>query len=516
MSLFKCDDSTIVSTNKGKLQGYFYDGVFVFKGIHYAEAERFMQPREVEPWEGVVDATSYGKVCNLMHQDDPQGELYVPHAYWPMGEHCQNLNIWTTKLDPSAKKPVMVWFHGGGFSAGSAIEQLAYEGDEMAKNGDVVVVNVNHRLNILGYLDLEPFGEKYKNSGNCGNADLVASLKWVHENIKAFGGDPDNVTIFGQSGGGMKVTSLMQTPDADGLFHKAIVMSGVLDENFMGSNKGNGRRIVSEILSVLGLEEKDVDKLETIPYPELVRAYEEAVKNIGDPTVYTGQCPLVNDYYLGEPHIVGFTENARKIPMMIGTVMGEFSFMPLPFNKNELSEDEITEKIRQKYHEYTDELIAEYKKAYPGKNLADLLALDLIFRVPTMKLVSEASKRSEAPTYSYMFTFEFPVQNGKIAWHCSDIPFVFHNIHRVPSANIEGVSEKLQEQIFSAVMSFAKTGNPNNDKLPTWDASKENDEATMIYDIECECRHNFDYKLISIGKEAFFKYGRLAFDNVQH
>ena len=516
MSLFKCDDSTIVSTKKGRLQGYFYDGVYVFKGVHYAEADRFMQPKEVESWEGIKDATSYGMVCNLMHQDNPQGELYVPHAYWPMDEHCQNLNIWTTKLDEGCKKPVMVWLHGGGFSAGSAIEQLAYEGDEMAKKGDVVVVNVNHRLNILGYLDLEPFGEKYKNSGNCGNADLVAALKWVHENIEAFGGDPENVTIFGQSGGGMKVTSLMQTPEADGLFHKAIVMSGVLDEGFMGNNQGGGKRIVSEILSVLGLEEKDVEKLETLPYPELVAAYETAVKNIDDPAVYKGQCPIVNDYYLGEPHIVGFTENAKKIPMMIGTVMGEFAFMPLPFNKTKLSEEEITEKIREKFKEYTDDLIAEYKKAYPGKNLADILALDFIFRTPTMKLIAEASKRSEAPTYSYMFAFEFPVQNGKIAWHCSDIPFVFHNISRVPSANVEGVSDKLQEQVFSAVMSFAKTGNPNNDKIPTWEASKENDEATFIYDTECECRHNFDHELIRIGREAFFKYGQFAFGNVQH
>lgn len=516
MSIFKCDDSTIVSTKKGKLQGYFYDGVYVFKGVHYAEADRFMQPKEVESWEGIKDATSYGMVCNLMHQDNPQGELYVPHAYWPMDEHCQNLNIWTTKLDGGSKKPVMVWFHGGGFSAGSAIEQLAYEGDEMAKRGDVVVVNVNHRLNILGYLDLEPFGEKYKNSGNCGNADLVAALKWVHENIEAFGGDPENVTIFGQSGGGMKVTSLMQTPEADGLFHKAIVMSGVLDENFMGNNQGGGKRIVSEILSVLGLEEKDVEKLETLPYPELVAAYETAVENINDPSVYKGQSPIVNDYYLGEPHIVGFTENAKKIPMMIGTVMGEFAFMPLPFNKTKLSEEEITEKIREKFKEYTDDLIAEYKKAYPGKNLADILALDFIFRVPTMKLIAEASKRSEAPTYSYMFSFEFPVQNGKIAWHCSDIPFVFHNTCRVPSANVEGVSDKLQEQVFSAVMSFAKTGNPNNDKIPTWEASKENDEATFIYDTECECRHNFDHELIRIGGEAFAKYGQFAFGNVQH
>ena len=247
-----------------------------------------------------------------------------------------------------------------------------------------------------------------------------------------------------------------------------------------------------------------------------VDAYEKAVKNINDPTVYKGQCPLVNDYYLGEPHFVGFTENAKKIPMVIGTVMGEFAFMPLPFDKTKLSEEEITEKLRDTFKEYTDDLVAEYKKAYPGKNIADLFALDCIFRVPTMKLIAEASKRSESETYSYLFAYEFPVQNGKIAWHCSDIPFVFNNVKRVPSANIEGVSEKLEEQVFSAVMTFARTGNPNNDKLPTWDASKENDEATMVFDRECECRHNFDHKLVPMGREAFFKYGQFAFGNIQH
>lgn len=516
MSVFKCDESTIVRTRAGKLQGYYFNGVYVFKGIHYAEAERFMQPTEVEPWEGVKNATSYGMVCNLMHQDDPQGELMVPHAYWPMSEHCQNLNIWTTGLGENCKKPVMVWLHGGGFFAGSAIEQLAYEGDAMAINGDVVVVTVNHRLNILGYLDLEPFGDKYKNSANCGNADLVAALKWVHENIAAFGGDPDNVTLFGQSGGGMKVTSLMQTPAADGLFHKAFVMSGVLDFDGFGEQKGGGREIVSGMLKELGLTDKDVSKLETLPYPELVEAYEKAAEKITDPSVYRGMAPMVNDYYLGEPHHRGFTEHAGTIPMMIGTVIGEFAFQPLFFNKYKMTEAEQRALVQEKYHEYTDEMIRLFKKAYPGKEITDLISLDYMFRIPTMKLIAEASKRKEANVYSYMFAYEFPIQNGKIAWHCSDIPFVFHNIERVPSANVEGVSDKLQEQIFACVMSFARTGDPNNDKISEWPASKENDEATFVFDKECECRHNYDHELVRLGQEAVSKYSVGEFGNVQH
>ena len=180
MKTFRYDDVPVLSTTSGKLKGYFYDGTYIFKGVPYAHADRFQMPVPSK-WEGVKDATSYGFVCPLMAQDTPSAELMVPHRYWPMDEHCQNLNIWTTDLNPQAKKPVIVWLHGGGYFAGSSIEQVAYDGRNMAVNGDVVVVSVNHRLNILGYLDLSPFGKKYENSGNAGHADLVAALQWVHK-----------------------------------------------------------------------------------------------------------------------------------------------------------------------------------------------------------------------------------------------------------------------------------------------------------------------------------------------
>ena len=161
-----------------------------------------------------------------MTNDPPRGGC-MPHRYWPMDENCLNLNVWTPGSDGEGR-PVLVWLHGGGFFAGSSIEQVAYDGANMSRLGNAVVVSINHRLNVLGYFDLSDFGEEYENSGNAGGDDIIAALAWIRENIGAFGGDPKNVTVFGQSGGGAKVTTLLQSPAADGLYAKGIVMSGVI------------------------------------------------------------------------------------------------------------------------------------------------------------------------------------------------------------------------------------------------------------------------------------------------
>ena len=227
-------------------------------GIPYAKARRFHAPEPVEPWEGTFQATSFGYVCPLLELPKPEGELLVPHRYWVMNEDCLNLNIWTPGLD-GKRRPVMVWLHGGGFFAGSAIEHIAYEGENMCRFGQVVVVSVNHRLNVLGYCDLSDFGEEYANSGNAGTDDLVAALRWLRDNIERFGGDPDNVTVFGQSGGGAKVTTLLQTPAADGLFAKGIIMSGVIGP-VLGDAVGSGKRLGEMLMEELKVE--DVKALE--------------------------------------------------------------------------------------------------------------------------------------------------------------------------------------------------------------------------------------------------------------
>ena len=216
----------VANTPLGQLRGVKTEDAYIFRGIKYANARRFHMPEPVESWNGIRDAIIYGFVCPEITTPVPHDQFTVPHVFYPQHEDCQYLNIWTQSLDSQAKRPVMVWLHGGGYSTGSGIEHYAYDGEELSRHQNVVVVTLNHRLNVLGYLDLSAYDEEYAQSGNVGMADIVEALRWVKNNIAAFGGDPENVTVFGQSGGGGKVTTLLQMPSADGLYHRAIMRTG--------------------------------------------------------------------------------------------------------------------------------------------------------------------------------------------------------------------------------------------------------------------------------------------------
>lgn len=514
MGNFSFDDVPVVKTTGGDLKGYFYKDEYIFKGVPYATAKRFHQP-EPAKWEGVKDACSYGMVCPLRFKERPNGELLVPHRYWPQDEDCQNLNIWTNSLDENAKRPVVVWFHGGGYEAGSSIEQVAYDGYNLCKEGDVVVVTVNHRLNILGYLDLSPFGEEYANSANAGHADMVASLKWVHDNIALFGGDPSNVTIFGQSGGGMKVVDLMQIPAADGLFHKGVVMSGVAGGGLFKEAKGDGTEIVNALLGELNLS--SVKELETIDYYDMARAYNKVSLPLMKEGKYVGCNPKSNEYFLGYPLFKGFRKEAFNIPLMIGSVFGEFSFAPMVVDKHKVSAKEELELLAKVYGDNAKDVLTEYKKAYPDKCGLDLLNIDRCMRQPSKDLAKLHAKGG-GKNFLYMFTLEFPYNHGKIAWHCSDLPFIFHNTDKVEVCSMEG-SEKLEKQIAGAFLSFAKCGDPNNDLLPKWENVTEDKEPTMIYDKTCEVRFNYDdalYNKIDSILPPFNLHEMMATADIQH
>lgn len=496
---FLCTNTDpIVKTKQGKIRGFKSNKMYCFFGIDYAKAERFEEPQPVDAWTGVKDALNYGYVCPLLNQDVADKELLVPHRYWLMDENCLNLNVWTTALDKKAKKPVMVWFHGGGYSAGSSIEHVCYEGDHLAEYGDVVVVSVNHRLNILGYFDLSDFGDEYKNTANLGNMDLVASLQWVHDNIEAFGGDPDNVTIFGQSGGGMKVTALMNTPAADGLFHKGIVESGV----GMCHEVGDTKPVVKEMLKQLG-KKATVEDLKTISYHKLTKIYQRAVKKLQNVEgIHFGSWPKKNDWYLGDPLTFGFSEHAKTIPVLVGSVMGEFNFERGVEGKYDLTEAQCINLVKKKYGKLTDQLLSEFKKAYPGKNLTDALYIDQYFRIPTKDFIQRRCAEGCVDTFNYMLTYDFPIDGGKVAWHCSEIPFVFHNTDRTALYNVKGETDKLEKQFCDAFVNFAKTAKPSSPSLPEWPVCALDDEKCMIFDKKCKVVSNFDNALLEVVKKT--------------
>lgn len=256
-------DIAVVPTESGKVRGYIHDGTYTFKGIPYAKADRFMAPTKPDAWTNVRSSMTYGPVCPMDETTSTYDEIEFPfqHNWGYTNENCLSLNVWSPQLTAAKKRPVMVWFHGGGFTAGSSVELPSYDGENLTKKGDVVVVTVNHRLNILGFLDLAAYGDKYKNSPNAGLMDLVASLEWVKQNIAQFGGDPNNVTIFGQSGGGGKVTCLMNAP-AKGLFHKAIVQSGSYITSFTESDLA--QQVGAALLDELNLQPNQVDSLQKI------------------------------------------------------------------------------------------------------------------------------------------------------------------------------------------------------------------------------------------------------------
>ena len=471
-------DYPVVETKWGKLKGFVLDGVFTFHGIQYAKARRFHMPEELEPWEGVKEATSYGCTAPTMGNPIPSGEILIPHRYWPENENCQFLNVWTRSIDRAAKKPVVVWFHGGGYNDGSSLEQVAYEGDALAEFGDVVVVTVNHRLNILGFLDLSEYGEEYANSANAGIADLVAALKWIRDNIDGFGGDPDNVLIFGQSGGGGKVCTLLQTPDAAGLFHKAVMMSG--GAGFRGGAADDSREVVDAMLKALGFD--DVHRLEKISYSLLVKAYYRACRRTGKQLRWA---PKANGWYLGHPVQVGFSEYAKKVPTVVTSVMAEFS----AFAK---SADPAVY-----FSGHDAEVGAAFDRAYPDKaGMNPAVAADRTGVINFLK--ARAACDPETPGYGGELALVFDVNGGTPAWHCSDIPFVFHNTYRVGNCNIEGVSDRLEEEIAGALVALARTGDPNHAGMPEWKPFTTDCHATMVFDRATACRVDHDAELCEL------------------
>ncbi|MEP6583758.1 MAG: carboxylesterase family protein [Ginsengibacter sp.] len=505
------ENVAVINTDAGKVRGYIHNNVFTYKGIPYAQAKRFEMPQKPKPWTGVRSSMSYGPVAPLM---DPttsvqdESEFVYNHDWGYTNEDCLRANVWTPGINDGKKRPVMFWIHGGGFTAGSSQELPSYDGENLARKGDVVVVSINHRLNILGFLDLSAYGDKYKHSANVSIVDIKAALEWVKANIENFGGDPNNVTIFGQSGGGAKVNTLMAMPSAKGLFQKAINESGSFRTEML--DKSTTQAIASEVLKALNLQSSQADSLQLIPYQQLSDAGRKALKVIADKMKAEGK-PAPGFGLSWGPSIDGddlpfqlFSKEAfelsKDVPLLIGTVKNEF--MPSLFTgMSDATKDQVLATIKKQRGDKADAFIAAVKKAYPGDTKpTDLMDVDIIFRPGAVSQAKEKSALNAAPVYMYLFTWQSPVMNGKYkAVHCMELPFVFSNIARCEEMT-GGAKEAyaLADKISSAWINFARNGNPGHKGLPSWPAFKATNTATMHFDNKCEVMPQMDKELFDI------------------
>lgn len=487
-------DPPVVQVAGGKLRGFRDGQTTVFLGIPYAEAERFELPKPVAPWEGVRSAQAWGPVCPIVNMAVPGIDEFVfPHRYWVENEHCQVLNIWTQDLSPHTKKPVMMWFHGGGFTNGSSMESYAYDGKNLSEFGDVVVVSLNHRLNIIGTLDLSAYGPEYSQSRYTGTADQLAAMQWVHDNIEQFGGDPGNVTIFGQSGGGSKVARMMHTPSAKGLFHKVICESGggeVMANQDVDKNIKTGQMIAAETLKNLNLTGDQIDKLKAVPYPDLIAAGDTALRTVAQ---QTGAQRVGWNVYADDKYITrDFCDWSSSIPLMFGNVFSEMmGNLTTREDKNAWTQEEVEKQLTDRYGDKKDDVVALFKEAFPDKKIQDVL----FFAVPTNAALVAKRDAGTAPVYNYLFTYEYPVDGGITSFHTSEIAFAFHNLHepqlRVASGDAPA-GHDLQDKVSGVWIHFAKTGNPSQPGLEFKPYAK-GDEQTMVFDIESGCRNlNYD------------------------
>ncbi len=442
--------ASTVQTASGPVAGYVDGGVFIFKGIPYARAERFLPAVDPDPWTEVRPSRAYGPTCP---QDKRAGWWSDDQAFamhWDDGfpdEDCLRLNIWTGGLRGGEKRPVMVWLHGGGFRAGSGQELISYDGMNLARDHGVVVVTLNHRLNVLGFLDLSAYGAKYAQSANVGMTDIVKALEWVRDNIAAFGGDPSNVTIFGQSGGGGKVSTLMAMPSARGLFGKAIVESGSITQLM---EPKYSRRIGAKTVEALHLNPSRIDQIAEVPYEQLLAAYNGAIAAVREEAKQDGAFPenILNAILFGQ------------VPVVDGEVIPA---QPATPEALALSKD-IPVIIGTTFHEFTRD------------------REDPIFQPLALQQAADRTAAGCAPVYLYQFTWESPVLDGAFgSTHCIEIPFVFDNValHRTFTGGGQDAVE-LGHRLSRLWTNFAKNGVPTAEGIPAWEPYPKK----MLLDIE--------------------------------
>jgi para-nitrobenzyl esterase len=499
----------VVEIAAGKLRGGSAAGIYSFKGVPYGAPptgrRRFMAPEPPQPWAGVRDALAYaGHAWQLPNRPKRRPVLETllgPADTTPESEDCLTLNVWTPGLGDGAKRPVMVWLHGGAFGYGSG-NRAVTDGANLARRGDVVVVSVNHRLNIFGFLHLADIaGEAWAHSGNAGVLDLVAALRWVRDNIERFGGDPRNVTIFGESGGGGKVSVLLAMPAARGLFHRAIIQSGAA---IRVSARERANALADAVLKKLGIGRDECERLQAVPAVQLLAAIAPASRAVG-----RSQWPLLDRYDFGpvvdgsdlpqHPADTGAPATADEIPLMIGGTLEESAFFLADDDavwKGTLTEAELRERVTAVAGGETETLIAVYHSAMPQAGPGDRLIAALTgsnFWIRTVLLAERYASRPRAPVYMYSLDWQSPAHGGRMkAHHAMDLPFVFDNTQVADTTAGAPGARELAARISDTWIAFARNGCPDNPPIPAWPAYTAADRTTLILDTACRVTRDPD------------------------
>jgi para-nitrobenzyl esterase len=475
----------VAKTRAGRVRGLLKDGVHQFWCVPYGAPtwgrNRFMPPRPPVPWSGVRDHFEITYAAPIERgAEEPAPVVTALNRHTEQSEDCLTVNVFTPGLDNKAR-PVMVWMHGGGFSVGSG-NYLLYDGTNLAKKEDVVVIAVNHRLNIFGFLHLADIGgEKWSGATNVGLQDLTATLAWVRDNIENFGGDPDRVTIFGQSGGGGKTTTVMAMPSAKGLFHRSIAQSGSAFRGISASDASEG---AERFLAKLGLGTDRLDKLQQMDYRQIQAAYysEPRIERLGTGPVIDGRILPRNQW---DPTAPAYS---AEVPLMAGSTETENGWVgPPPYD---LAEDEMLDRFTTRLANGDPaegrKLLALYERLHPEKRNQMLWLTaesDDTRRWNAQALNRLKYEQGGAPSYLYFFDWYSPVHNGRMgAYHTLDIPFVFYNLDLGASMTGSAQSRYALGHVMSAAWAaFARTGDPNHPDMPHWPAFDPETYPTMMF-----------------------------------
>ncbi|PYQ21120.1 MAG: carboxylesterase [Acidobacteria bacterium] len=504
------DTIAVAETQYGKVRGYVLRGIHYFLGIPYGAdtsgARRFMPPEKPQAWTDVRPAIWWGNTAP-QNMDNRYANPYASFRdhwnYDDVSEDCLRLNVFTPALNDGKKRPVLFWIHGGGFANGNGIEHDGYGGENLARLGDAVFCSINHRLGPLGYCDLAGVGgERFAASGNVGMLDIVLALEWVRDNIASFGGDPGNVTIMGQSGGGAKVCTLTAMPSAKGLFHKAVVESGA---SLKMGDKAVSEKLGAYVLGEAGLGAGEIDKLQAMPWRDFLaaatRASQKLTQELGPGGgLRRGFNPVVDGAILPQdPYYPEAAPTGAAVPMIICSTVDEQSPSWMDSTLESVTLEQVVEKVRLRagfgpgFGDKAKGVVDAYAKAFPGKKPVEIWSLVSSNRQNAVAL-ADAKSKQPAPVYMSWFGWKPPLFDDRLrAFHCIDICFWLHNTDVMLTHTGGGARpRKLATRMARSLLQFMRTGDPNGGGLPHWPKYTTAKGETMILDDVSTVRNDPD------------------------